>query len=131
MAGCSPQWAGTLRVGWVPRGCHKTRLEKEIAGDLQGWPRRTLIHKFRAQLTFASMAFIAKQLRAAEEAIPQDDITSPPNNPPFQGGNLFEEKELAGWETVTEETVFIGPIRRGIRITRERPSSDHSVPPPP
>ena len=94
-----------------------------MEGDLQGWRRHTPIQKFRAQLTFALMAFVAKQLRAAEDAIAQDEADGPPDCPPFQGGNVFADKELASWDTHTEEMVFIGPIRRGIRIIRERPPS--------
>ena len=102
-------WAG---VG--PHGAAiRTRLEKEIAGDLQGWPRRTMIQSFRASLTFTLISFIAKQLRAAEDALP--DI--PGDNPhptPFTGGNVFTPPELQNWDE--PEELFVGPIRfRGIR----------------
>ena len=86
---------------------------KEIAGDLQGWSKRKCVQEFRASLTFTLMAFVAKQLRAAEDASPHlpgvNQIATP-----FRGGNLFTEQDLKNWDT--EEEVFIGPIRvRGVR----------------
>ena len=102
-------WAG---VG--PHGAAiRAKLEKEITGDLQGWPRRRLIQEFRASLTYALMAYIAKQLRAAEDALPSPD-PEPAAPPTFQGGPAFSAAELQADEE--EPEVFIGPIRiRGVR----------------
>ena len=86
-------WAG---VG--PHGAAiRDKLEKEIAGDLRGWPRRNCIRDFRAKLTFALMAFVAKQLRAAEDAIAEPSgVELLP--PPFTGGEVFTAMELAQLE---------------------------------
>ena len=102
-------WAG---VG--PHGAAiRNRLEKDIAGDLQGWPKKTCIQKFRASLSFSLMAFVAKQLRASEDALPDLPGLNLPAAP-FRGGNLFTDHELKNWDM--EEEAFIGPIRiRGIR----------------
>jgi hypothetical protein len=48
------------------------RLEKQVAGDLQGWPRRRCIQVFWASLTFPLMRHIAGQLRAVEDVIPEE-----------------------------------------------------------
>ena len=102
--------------GWMftPMGwCGTTwnaRLEKEIAGDLQGWPKRNLIQKFRASLSFALMAFVAKQLRAG--AVPQEEPADQPVPPPCRRGPLFSDWELSGWEDANEESPFIRPRRR-------------------
>ena len=90
-------WGGVGPFGSAIR----SRLEKEIAGDLQGWPRRNLIQKFRANLTFALMHFVAKQLRAAEDAVPQATIAPDLLPPRFQGGPIFTPQELAGWDEAT------------------------------
>ncbi len=93
------------------------RIEKAIAGDLQGWPRRNAIAAFRRQLTFALMAFIGKQLRVAEDALPDESLPMPPAVVPgAELGGLFTEAELARWEADQEEELFVGPIRiRGRR----------------
>jgi hypothetical protein len=85
------------------------RVEHVIAGDMDGWPRRNLIAAFRRKLTFALMSFVAKQLRAAEDAIMQTPPTEPP--PPFQPGPVFSAPELQAWEQWSDETLFCGPIR--------------------
>lgn len=95
-----------------------TRLEGVIAGDLQGWPKIHLVNAFRRKLTFALMGFVAKQLRAAEDAMiaePRGDIP-----PPFTPGPVFTVTELVEWEKDEEEAVFVGPIRvRGVRPCRQ------------
>ena len=70
------------------------------------------------------MAFVAKQLRAAEDAQPLALEEPSQLPPPFQGGALFGPQDLAGWDESVEEDVFIGPIRRSLRIKRERPPED-------
>lgn len=112
-------WAGVGPHGAAIRG----KLEKELAGDLQGWPRRNYIRDFRAKLSFALMTYVAKQLRAAEDAIAEPNIVDL-MAPPFMGGDAFSPAELAQWED-EEEEVFIGPVRiRGVRpSTSSRTSS--------
>ena len=85
---------GLAPLGWggSPRGYHKGSLGE---GNSRGLTRVAKTHpdsEIQSQLTFALMTFIAKQLRAAEDAIPQDDITSPPNNPPSKGGICLKRK---------------------------------------
>ena len=93
----------------------RSKLEKEITGDLQGWPKRRLIQEFRANMSFALMAFIAKQLRASEDALP-DGAADPGPAPVFRGGPVFTAAELAEPQDEDLEEVFLGPIRiRGIR----------------
>ena len=87
-----------------------------------------MIQKFRAQLTFALMSFIAKQLRAAKEAQPQEDTEDNTSRPTFQGGAVFKETELAGWEESTEKAVFVGRIRRFFRVVRESDLANTSQP---
>ena len=102
-------WAGVGPYGSAIRA----RLEKEIAGDLQGWPKRNAIQQFRANLTFTLMSFVARQLRAAEDALPDLPGLNDPN-PPFKGGDIFTPNDLKNWDV--EEEPFVGPIRfRGIR----------------
>ena len=116
-------WAG---VG--PHGAAiRLKLEKEITGDLQGWPKRRLIQEFRANMSFALMAFIAKQLRASEDALP-DGAVDPGPPPVFRGGPVFSEAELREPEAEEVDEVFLGPIRiRGIR-PQPPPPSGGSVP---
>ena len=114
-------WAG---VG--PHGAAlRARLEKQIAGDLQGWPRRHLIQNFCARLTFALMAFVAKQLRAAEDALPEPEgeEVAPPV---FRGGPVFSPVELTEWDRTDEEETMVGPIR--VRVIRpgKRPGGSAS-----
>ena len=90
------------------------RIENAFAGDLQGWPRRNAIAAFRRKLTWALMAFIAKQLKAAEEVILVGE--APPEIQPVALGPVFDAPELVVWDADTEDPVFVGPIRiRGVR----------------
>jgi hypothetical protein len=86
-----------------------SRVEHVIAGDLDGWPRRNLIAAFRRKLTFALMSFVAKQLRAAEDAIMQSPPVEP--SPPFLPGPVFSATELQAWEQWSDDTLFCGPIK--------------------
>ena len=106
-------WAGVGPYGAALRA----RLEKEIAGDLQGWPRRHLIQAFRSKLTFALMAFVARQLRASEDALP-DAPEEQATPPPFRGGAVFSPSELEAWGNEDEEEAMVGPIR--IRVVRPK-----------
>ena len=105
-------WAGVGPHGSALRA----RLEKQIAGDLQGWPRRNIIQAFRARLTFALMAFVARQLRASEDALPGGVEEGPA--PPFRGGEVFATTELANWEKDAEEETMVGPIRVRVKVAR-------------
>ena len=62
-----------------------SRLEKQIAGDLQGWPRVSCLREFRAALTFPLVKFIARQLRASEDAMPMEGVEEQ-SGPPWRGG---------------------------------------------
>jgi hypothetical protein len=99
-------WAG---VG--PHGsAFLARLEKQIAGDKQGWSRITCLQEFRASLAFPLVRFIARQLRASDDAMPmveEEDVAGPP----FRGGPVFGDAELRGWEEEDCEIVHVGPIR--------------------
>lgn len=89
------------------------RIEKQIAGDLQGWPRRNLLLSFRSKVTYALMQYVTRQLRAAEDAL-SEGPDEPVLGPPCRGGPVFGDEEMKGWDT--EEEFFVGPIRiRGIR----------------
>ena len=105
-------WAGVGPHGSALRA----RLEKQIAGDLQGWPRRHVIQAFRARLTFALMAFVARQLRASEDALLGGVEEGP--MPPFRGGAVFATAELANWEKDEEEETMVGPIRVRVKVAR-------------
>ena len=119
---CASKRVDVLPNGMAPLGRSWTAWdrEKEIAGDLQGWPKRNLVQRFRASLSFALIAFVAKQLRAAEDAVPQEEPTTHPVPPPCRGGPLFSDRELSGWEETNEESPFIGPLRR--IVVRPKPS---------
>ena len=100
----------------------------EITGDLQGWPKRRLIQEFRASLAFALMAFIAKQLRASEDALP-DGAADPGPLPVFRGGPVFSSEELRDTNEEDETAeVFLGPIRfRGIRARPTPPPGGNAA----
>jgi len=104
-------WAGLGLYGAALR----MKVEKKIAGDLKGWPRRNLIQAFRADLSFALMNFIWHQRKAADDALLEaiEECLMPPA---FEGGAVFTEIELSKAEAEEEEPVFCGPIR--IRATR-------------
>ena len=109
MAGSSAPWDGTRGGGVGPRGhALLQRFEKQIAGDLQGWPRRNLLLDFRSKVTFALMNYVAKQLRAAEDALPEGPGPSPVG-PPCLGGPVFADVELDGWDQ--EEEYIAPPVR--------------------
>ena len=77
-------------------------------------------------MSFALMAFIAKQLRASEDALP-DGAVDPGPPPVFRGGPVFSEAELREPEAEEVDEVFLEPIRiRGIRL-RPPPPSGGSV----
>ena len=70
-------------------------------------------------MSFALMAFIAKQLRASEDALP-DGAADPGPPPVFRGGPVFSAAELQEAEEDEADEIFLGPIR--IRGIRERPT---------
>jgi len=113
-------WAGVGPRGWALQ----QRLEKQIAGDLQGWPKRRCIQAFRASLTFALMRHVARQLRAAEDALPTEE-QGRINPTPFKGGAVFSDNELASWDKdiLEEEALFVGAIR----IQGKRPCFSHPL----
>ena len=86
-----------------------SRIEDEIAGDLQGWPRIRAVSEFRRELSFALMAYVAKQLRGADEATVL--LQTALESAPFQPCPAFSPAELGAWEGVEEEPLFLGPIR--------------------
>ena len=64
-------------MGWHPWGgvgphgaAFLTRVEKTVFGDLQGWPRRHAVLYFRSQFVFHLIKFVAHQLRAHEDVLP-------------------------------------------------------------
>ena len=64
-------------------------------------------------MTYALMQYVARQLRAAEDALPEG-LDEPVLGPPCLGGSVFNDVEMEGWDQ--EEEFFVGPIRiRGIR----------------
>ena len=65
------------------------------------------------------MAHVARQLRAAEDALP-DLSVGDEQAEPFVGGPLFSDKELSVWEE-GEEEMFVGPVR--IRGARPQPGT--------
>jgi hypothetical protein len=106
------------------------RLEDEIAGDLQGWPKINTIATFRRELTFSLMGYVAKQLRGADEAIAVPQAL--PEAPPFQPGPVFSTTELRVWEDDTDEPLFLGPIRiRGNSVHKPHIIPDPRAPGPP
>ena len=81
-----------------------------------------MIQDFRGKLAFALMVFVARQLRASEDALP-DVVAADQASPPFTGGEVFTPLELAAWEGATEEEeVRVGPIRVRVRPGTARPS---------
>ena len=100
-------------------GAMLARIENTFAGDLQGWPRRNAIADFRRKLTFALMAFIAKQLKVAQDVLlgeaPGDAQAA------VALGPVFAAPELVAWESEDPDPVFVGPVRfRGVRPTVQR-----------
>ena len=100
-------------------GALLTGIENTFAGDLQGWPRRNAIAAFWKRLTWALMAFITKQLKAAEDVVFAGD--NPPDVQPVALGPVFDAPELIAWDAETEDSVFVGPICiRGVRPQPEQ-----------
>jgi hypothetical protein len=107
-------------MGWHPWGgvgphgaALRTRLEKEVCGDLKGWPRRNRVQEFRSKLTFALMSFVSQQLLAGEEAL-LDLPSEPISAPLFRGGPVFTAQELEDGAQLEAEDLpagFCGPIR--------------------
>ena len=95
-------WGG---VG--PRACALLRkLEKVIAGGLQGWPRRTAIRSFRQKLVFRLMAAIGGQLAAASDAFPLETSTGQEWRDPAEQPRDFQfygPEDMAGWDEEEEE----------------------------
>lgn len=117
-------------MGWHPWGGvgpHGSamigRLEKVIAGDLQGWPKRNAIGAFRKRLTFALMAFVAKQLKAAEDA--RQHIPLHPDQFAAPNGPVFSPAELNVWDEEQDLPLFVGPIR----ITSKPPKLRNALAP--
>ena len=60
------------------------------------------------------MAFIAKQLKAAQDVILGDAPKAPQGSAAL--GPVFSAPELVAWEAEDPDPVFVGPIRfRGLR----------------
>ena len=95
------------------------RIENTFAGDLRGWPRRNAIADFRRKLTFALMAFIAKQLKVAQDVL-LGDIRGDAQAA-VALGPVFAAPELVAWESEDPDPVFVGPVRfGGVRPTVQR-----------
>ena len=86
-----------------PRGAALLRkLDKTIAGHLQGWPRKTAIRLFRQRMVARLMAFVGQQLLSVEDALPLvggtggelPDATRLSRNQPF-----LTPEELESWES--------------------------------
>ena len=82
------------------------KIDKIIAGDLQGWPKRQAVRGFRQKIVFCLMAFIGQQLQAVEDALPLDSHPgadwrdpSAPTIPPA----LLTHAELMQWDSEEEE----------------------------
>ena len=79
-------------LGWHPWGgvgphgaAFLTRVENSVFADLRGWPRRTAVLRFRSQLVFQLMKFVASQLRAIEDIAPVE--------PEFDPSSYFPRQE--------------------------------------
>ena len=88
------------------------RIEKAVAGDLQGWARIQKLALLRQRLSFAVMRSVGEQLLAAKAAIDQPHLpilVSPPRV--INGdGPLFTPQELQAWDGANAD-YMVGPIR--------------------
>ena len=77
-------------------------------------------------MTFARMAFIAKQLRASEDALPYG-AADPGPSMVFRGGPVFSAEDLREPEKEDTKDVFLSPIRiRGVRLRPLPPTGENA-----
>ena len=108
-------WSGVGPKSWALL----RRLEKFIAGDLQGWARQKAIQSLFNGLSFALMNFVAQQLHPALQADCNMSLPelagqaglghTPPTSKELQGPT-FQPMEELGWAE-SREPRFVGPIR--------------------
>ena len=107
-----------------PRGsAFLRRLEKLATAGLRDWRLHQAIKAFRGRLSFALMAFVARQLSAAADVLPNDSAPDAPPPPPL--GPLFTDKELAHWDQHSDQ-LLEDPQLHPPPVTRRRPSPDNA-----
>ena len=93
--------------GLGPRGAAlQRRLDKTVAGDLQGWPRKTTIRLFRQRVILRLMAFVGTQLLAIEDALPMATSTGDEWRDPARLGErrpFLPQDEIDAWESEEQE----------------------------
>ena len=95
-------------MGWHPWGgvgprgsAFLRRVEKLVTAGLRDWRLLQAVKTLRGRLSFALMAFIAKQLSASAEALSGDASPETPDAPPL--GPLFSTQELASWDAESDQ----------------------------
>ena len=89
-------------AGLGPRGTTLLRkLEGLVTTGQTGWLKTSSILSLRSRLSFALMAFVAKQLRAVEDTILQPALLPPSDatTAAVPVGPLFSDQDLGAWET--------------------------------
>ena len=98
------------------------KLDTAIAGDLQGWPRKTAIRLFRQKVVFRLMAFVGMQLLGIEDAIPLATSTGEEWRDPARQTErraFIQQSDIDAWQSEEEEDP-LPPLRVTTRRRTEQ-----------